>query len=158
MDETPSGRFPYRPQFYPAADTAAAAQAIEVGTAIVRLPPMVMRSPLAHTTITAEIVCRDGTRAIRGVVVASNLVGSAAPDRSGTEAVGGRFIVHVIPGPRYRVDGSVEMRQRLPDGSTVTTWKSTNAVLVDTAPPPVVRLEADLDRCGDAGGAIAPHR
>ena len=100
IGETPSGAFPYRPQFYPAAETAAAAEAIEVEASIVRLPPMVMRSPVPRTTIAAEIVCRDGTRAIRGVVVASAGV-STRSDRSGTQAVDGRFTVQVIPGPKF---------------------------------------------------------
>jgi hypothetical protein len=109
-------------------------------------------------TISADIVCRDGSRPASGVVQADRLEGTAESDYA-TMPTAGRYTLRVVRGLRYRVTGFLEGRFREADGSvgsrSMATASFETGSDADVGPLPLV---ADADRCDAPGGPWIPAR
>ncbi len=159
LRDAPSARFPYPPTYHPSTRDRAAAQVVRVGPEPVRLPPLAMGAPLPLVPVSAEIVCRDGTRPASAFVTATRLghTQSLAPkDYSSDTPDRGRYVVQVLQGHRYAIEGQVSILARFSDGTQGHTIQRTASLEIDSAQPPgVLRLLSDLDRCDRPGGILS---
>lgn len=119
------------------------------------LPPFVMREPLPTALLSADIVCRDGTRPSAGMVEAMPFNNIGRPDQDQPFSSATPLRVRVLRGQPVSLVGIFDARLRRPDGSTVPTRKDTAPLEVATeGEPGLVRLVADAEHCDAAGGPI----
>jgi hypothetical protein len=160
--DAPHARFPYAPVFHPGVGDRASARPVTIGADPVYLPALRLGTPLPTTSISGEIVCRDGTRPTTAWLTAERLDGHLAlmpNDYSTSELTQGRYTVHVVRGHRFAVRGNVSVKEPMREGGFGYYSLNTEPVEVDAdAPPDNLRFVSNLERCGEGDAVIVPAR
>ena len=152
--DAPLVKRPYLPIYYPGVESRAQAATIDIGQgATAPLETMVLRRPLPQATLTAEIVCRDGTRPNSASVQARLVTPHNVFTESAYTENGGRIVITMLRGYKYEVKGAVTAKVTLADGTTGISWPHTAAQFVDSAAaPPLLTLVSTLEKCDAPGG------
>jgi hypothetical protein len=141
---------PFPPTYYPGVEHRADATIIHVGGGNPSPPePFVLRRTLPRTVILADILCRDGSVPRSALLYATPADERTSMHESTYEQVDGHLRLTVIRGLPYDVHGVVLIPARDASGAAMgITSLRTPALRIDTtAPPPIIRLVAPLDRC-----------
>lgn len=140
---------PFAPTYYPGVGRREDAVAVEIGQGQApETVTFVLKETLPLASITADILCRDGSLPRSGLVYARQMVPNNFLTESTYTAVDGRFSLTVLAGVPYEVYGEVLVPVRGPDGREGGfTGLRTATVGVPAGSTSLVRLVAPLDRC-----------
>ena len=149
----PRVRQPYPPTYYPGVENPREAIPVEIhdGSAP-PLAPFHLNRTLPRTTIPVDIVCRDGSVPRSGIVSAKAAEGGSAFHEPTYTKANGHFQVALLSGVTYDIYGEVPVPGRDRNGREIQLWGvRTPEVRFDPAtPPPVIRLIAPLEGCGES--------
>jgi hypothetical protein len=141
---------PFPPTYYPGVERREDATIISVGAGQPQpAEPFLLKRTLPRTVIVADIVCRDGSIPLSGLVYAQQVAPHSFFSESTYEQIDGHFRLTVMHGVPYDVHGEVLIPARDASGQEMgITSLRTPAVRIDSgAPPSIIRLIAPLDRC-----------
>jgi Carboxypeptidase regulatory-like domain len=146
----PPVKQPFPPTYYPGVENRVDATIVHVGGGLPSPPePFVLKRTLARAVIVADILCRDGSVPRSAIVYAKPADERTFAHESTYEQVDGHLRLTVVHGIPYEVHGVVLIPALDASGRErgVTSLRTPSVLIDSSAPPPIVRLIAPLDRC-----------
>jgi hypothetical protein len=141
---------PFPPTYYPGVERREDATIVSVGAGQPQpAEPFLLKRTLPRTAIVADIVCRDGSIPLSGLVYAQQVAAHSFFSESTYEQVDGHFRLTVMHGVPYDVHGQVLIPARDASGQKmgITSLRTPAVRIHSGTPPAIIRLIAPLDRC-----------